>query len=168
MWTNTATTVFITIAWLIVPLFKYVKEVIEEDGVQSFSGWAIVSGVVTTALTLIFIASCVLTVYYAYVCTGTDPTDILVRRQRELNYRREVFRPVWDDTEDVMDLYCNVCDAYVMERTKHCGPCNRCCEEFDHHCKWLNTCIGYANYGTFTTLIRYFLVFTLSSLFLMV
>ena len=27
--------------------------------------------------------------------------------------------------------------------------CNRCCHRFDHHCQWLNNCIGAANYKHF-------------------
>ena len=66
---------------------------------------------------------------------------------------KEQFSPIWPDTKKVMEHYCVICDAYVQERTKHCGPCNRCCGEFDHHCNWLNNCIGRANYKLFFRLI---------------
>ena len=37
--------------------------------------------------------------------------------------------------------------------SKHCGYCNRCVVSFDHHCKWLNNCIGERNYSLFLVLI---------------
>ncbi|CDW85477.1 dhhc zinc finger domain containing protein [Stylonychia lemnae] len=37
--------------------------------------------------------------------------------------------------------------------------CNRCCDEFDHHCNWLNNCIGRANYAAFMALIIVFWIY---------
>lgn len=45
--------------------------------------------------------------------------------------------------------YCNFCHEDVDKSCKHCKSCNRCVRGFDHHCKWLNSCIGEANYVFF-------------------
>ena len=119
-------------------------------------------------LTTVFTVSFAFTAYLTYVCTVAVPTDVLVSKQRELRNKGEIFDNVWEDTGEVMELFCNICQAYVQEGTKHCGPCNRCCEEFDHHCKWLNNCVGLHNYVNFRRLINAYLVFCLAFVLLFV
>lgn len=48
---------------------------------------------------------------------------------------------------------CSICGWDVGARAKHCGQCNRCTDGFDHHCKWLNNCIGDKNYRLFIGLV---------------
>ena len=40
-----------------------------------------------------------------------------------------------------------------MAGSQHCGACNRCASGFDHHCVYLNNCIGESNYDSFFKLI---------------
>ncbi|KAL1517603.1 hypothetical protein ABEB36_001344 [Hypothenemus hampei] len=45
---------------------------------------------------------------------------------------------------------CHLCQIHVSgSRTKHCSACNKCVTDFDHHCKWLNQCVGGRNYSAF-------------------
>ncbi|KAL6783784.1 hypothetical protein ACKKBF_B05780 [Auxenochlorella protothecoides x Auxenochlorella symbiontica] len=41
--------------------------------------------------------------------------------------------------------WCYTCNAYRPIRSKHCGQCGRCCEEFDHHCPVVGTCVARGN-----------------------
>ena len=51
--------------------------------------------------------------------------------------------------------WCGHCACYVTStpRTKHCHECRKCVQGFDHHCVYLQSCVGAANYRTFLLLL---------------
>ncbi|KAI6202750.1 hypothetical protein M3Y94_00476600 [Aphelenchoides besseyi] len=59
--------------------------------------------------------------------------------------------------------FCNICQINVQKGTKHCRRCNKCIDGFDHHCKWLNNCVGQRNYKAFLVLVASLVVFSLCS-----
>lgn len=50
---------------------------------------------------------------------------------------------------------CTTCKTLKVPRSRHCSICDRCVLVNDHHCIWLNTCVGLHNF-------KYFLVFLVS------
>ena len=61
------------------------------------------------------------------------------------------------------ELFCDKCDGIPVDgTTRHCKNCNFCVWKFDHHCYWLNKCIGGHNYSLFyKTLVNICLIISI-------
>jgi hypothetical protein len=81
---------------------------------------------------IIAIAVC----YYAVLCTKINPQDPTISLEKACRLKSIFF-----DTEKY-EYHCQICEAHVLVGSKHCGKCNRCTSGFDHHCMYLNNCIG--------------------------
>ena len=53
---------------------------------------------------------------------------------------------------------CKKCNITRPARCHHCKACSRCVLEYDHHCVWLNNCIGYNNYRYFFCTLLFLVV----------
>ena len=65
-------------------------------------------------------------------------------------------------------LFCILCDHLVSKESYHCFRCDRCALNLDHHCKYLNVCIGGNNYSSFLTLLASFILYNLATVILVV
>lgn len=44
---------------------------------------------------------------------------------------------------------CSSCEILKPEDSRHCYICKKCVSRFDHHCQWINNCVGLNNHGSF-------------------
>ncbi|KAM8899026.1 palmitoyltransferase ZDHHC3 isoform 2-T2 [Spinachia spinachia] len=63
---------------------------------------------------------------------------------------------------------CSRCETYRPPRAHHCRVCQRCVRRMDHHCPWINNCVGELNQKYFIQFLFYTGVASLYSLVLVV
>lgn len=44
---------------------------------------------------------------------------------------------------------CAECETIRTAGSRHCIICHRCVDRYDHHCPWINNCVGIRNHNLF-------------------
>ena len=77
---------------------------------------------------------------YTYL-VFSDPGIIINKKYNDL-------LDIIEKGEDV-GSFCPYCLVQKTYKTTHCLICQKCIDEFDHHCFWVGNCIGKNNYDLF-------------------
>jgi len=93
------------------------------------------------------------TTYFFILSMIEDPGWIpkLASRHQQRAVIEELFS-LWKFDED---NFCMQCMIRKPLRSKHCRRCGRCVAKQDHHCPWINNCVGNNN-------LRHFYIYILS------
>ena len=59
---------------------------------------------------------------------------------------------------------CPDCEVIRTPRSRHCAICGLCVERFDHHCPWINNCVGLKNHSDFIGFL-FSLILTMLTIF---
>ena len=94
------------------------------------------------AISSIYIISFILIIGLFFILHFSDPGRVKTKRYLS-------FIDIIERQEDI-NHFCPQCKVKITSiHTKHCIICDDCFEEFDHHCFWVDNCIGKNNFGLF-------------------
>lgn len=83
-----------------------------------------------------------------YLCYATSAHHIT-----PASYPAALSRYPYDHTLYHPHQNCRTCQWPKPARSKHCPICKSCIERQDHHCIWINNCVGLHNYHYFVALL---------------
>ena len=70
---------------------------------------------------------------YTYICSNSFsqdiPNPVVPMHMKRLGYS-----------------WCSTCKIIKPPRASHCSNCDNCVLRFDHHCPFINNCVGQRNY----------------------
>ncbi|CAF1047249.1 unnamed protein product [Adineta ricciae] len=97
------------------------------------------------------------TIFPIVICTYLSWSNYYLAEKCDPGFihgnRDQVNRTICQLVEQNLFDYSNFCTACLIRRplrSKHCKECQRCVSKFDHHCPWIDNCVGEKNLRYFT------------------
>lgn len=85
---------------------------------------------------------------FLYASAASDPGYILAT-----NHSQQMSLYPYDFTIFHPGQTCHTCQFLKPARSKHCSICKHCISKLDHHCIFINNCVGYGNQHWFLLLL---------------
>jgi hypothetical protein len=125
----TCLTNYVTVHLIIVPWFQ----------------WSALGIAVFCLYEFFFVAICWSHIECMTTNPGVTPRDQLT--PEEVKEYQAVYNSLPKSERSASDKVCRVCRNYKFQsqNVHHCSICNRCVLSMDHHCPWVNNCVGTYN-----------------------
>ncbi|XP_054628386.1 palmitoyltransferase ZDHHC12-B-like isoform X2 [Dunckerocampus dactyliophorus] len=97
-------------------------------------------------LPVLFFLLVVLSVLLYFAVSLMDPGFVLSDTVKDSELETESMMP---QASTLRLRRCGFCLLQQPMRAKHCQTCKRCVRRFDHHCPWMENCVGERNHRWF-------------------
>ncbi|XP_003970490.1 palmitoyltransferase ZDHHC15B [Takifugu rubripes] len=67
--------------------------------------------------------------------------------------------PIFTRAQSGAIRFCDRCQVLKPDRCHHCSVCETCVLKMDHHCPWVNNCVGFSNYKFFLLFLSYSILY---------
>jgi len=108
------------------------------------------NGTLATLLAIVFNVAIVMILLSHAKATLSDPGYVPLPEARIDFSDRDALQGRVDDW-----TICQRCEMWRPPRAHHCRVCKRCVRKMDHHCPWVNNCVGEWNQKFFILFLFY-------------